>query len=119
MALRRVADVNHLRRIILAENGDEIISIENGVVIGENKPADMRQAEAEALGDNSGDSETGRVTSRVGVAEAGDVLGDHDWGQGIVTLLRGDRLFQPDVATHVVGTPPEPDVFLAAFPELG
>lgn len=119
VTLRWTPHINHLRRVVLAQNGDEVIDIDNRVVVGEEKPPDVGEAEAEALGDYSGDSEPRRVTRRVGVPKPRYVLGNHDRRQGQIDVIFGELLFQPDVAAHVVWAPPKPHVLPALLPELG
>lgn len=78
MALGGASNVNHLGWIVIAENSHQIISIEDGVIVTQNEPAYIRLTQSEALSDNARDTESRRVTDGIGVAEAGDVLGNHD-----------------------------------------
>ena len=106
MALGWVTDINHLGRIVLAQNGKKVVNIEDSVVVSEDKPADSREREAERLHSNAGDSKARRMASGIGVTETRGVFGDDDGRKRIISFLWRNLLFEPDVTTHLRRLPP-------------
>lgn len=83
VALWRSSDVDHLPPVILGQHRHQIVGAHNGVVVAQEEPPGVAvEAEAEGLRHNPGDAEPRGVTRRIGVAEAGDVLGDTDRRKG-------------------------------------
>lgn len=116
--LRSLPDVEPHLVVILLQHPHQVVHEKHCVVIAEDEPSDVRQAETDGLDDDPGDADSRPEALPVRVWKSGSVLGNADRREGSVRCTDGgvEGAVEPDKAPRLARAPPCPDVVPTARP---